>query len=219
MTVRVSPWVDGDPVDQDLLEAIRARRPNGELIGIDRVLLRSAPLATGWTGLLGRVRAEFKLSLELRELIMCRVAVLNRADFEWDVHWPAYLAAGGAEEKLEALKAPELLPVFNPIEILLLTLTDQSTLQVEVDGDVIENLKARLGEEQTIEAVATVAAYNMVSRFLVALAIYSSRGVNAPEAVAHSAPKTRLQYASINRLIWRPTKPLSDPARERWAPS
>jgi len=27
------------------------------------------------------------------------------------------------------------------------------------------------GEQQTVEAVATVAAYNMVSRFLVALAI------------------------------------------------
>ncbi|MCP2115875.1 UNVERIFIED_ORG: hypothetical protein J2S79_000329 [Pantoea agglomerans] len=28
-----------------------------------------------------------------------------------------------------------------------------------------------LGEKETVEAVATVAAYNMVSRFLVALAI------------------------------------------------
>jgi 4-carboxymuconolactone decarboxylase len=82
MSVRVTPWQDGDPVPVDLLAGIQARRPNGALIGIDRVLLRSVPLATGWNALLGRVRAEFSLSLEYRELIMCRVAVLNRAEFE-----------------------------------------------------------------------------------------------------------------------------------------
>lgn len=67
-----------DPVGAGM----RGRRPGSELIGIDRVLLRSVPLATGWNGLLGRVRAEFDLSLEYRELIMLRVAALNRAEFE-----------------------------------------------------------------------------------------------------------------------------------------
>lgn len=40
-----------------------------------------------------------------------------------------------------------------------------------MDEDIIDELKRRLGEKETVEAVATVAAYNMVSRFLVALAI------------------------------------------------
>ncbi|MEQ8146788.1 hypothetical protein [Streptomyces sp. OP7] len=51
------------------------------------------------------------------------------------------------------------------------TLTDQSTRRVEVDADVFEHLKRLFGEAQTVEAVATVAAYNRGSRFLVALAI------------------------------------------------
>ncbi|WP_298672515.1 carboxymuconolactone decarboxylase family protein [uncultured Sphingomonas sp.] len=150
---------------------MKARRPNGELIGIDRVLLKSFPLATGWNGLLGRVRAEFALSLEYRELIMCRVAVLNRAEFEWNVHRPAYLAAGGSEKKCDALRRDGIDPLFDDEERALLTLTDQSTRNVEVEAKVIDNLRNRFGEQQTVEAVATVAAYNMVSRFLVALAI------------------------------------------------
>ncbi|WP_432130045.1 carboxymuconolactone decarboxylase family protein [Streptomyces tendae] len=99
--VRVTPWQDGSlpAPPPGLLAGMKARRPGGELIGIDRVLLKSFPLATGWNGLLGRVRAEFDLALEYRELIMLRVAVLNRADFEWGVHHPAYLQAGGTEEK------------------------------------------------------------------------------------------------------------------------
>ncbi|MBI6563355.1 carboxymuconolactone decarboxylase family protein, partial [Pseudomonas synxantha] len=54
--VRVKPWQDGDEAPAELLQSMRARRPNGELIGIDRVLLKSFPLAMGWNGLLGRVR-------------------------------------------------------------------------------------------------------------------------------------------------------------------
>ncbi|MFH8453935.1 hypothetical protein ACH4CD_32430 [Streptomyces fungicidicus] len=61
--------------------------------------------------------------------------------------------------------------LFNEEERALITLTDQSTRRVEVDADVIDHIKRLFGEAQTVEAVATVAAYNMVSCFLVALAI------------------------------------------------
>ncbi|HGM8359633.1 carboxymuconolactone decarboxylase family protein [Pseudomonas aeruginosa] len=169
--VRVKPWQDNDPAPEDLVAAMRERRPNGELIGIDRVLLKSFPLASGWNQLLGRVRAEFSLSLEYRELIMLRVAVLNDADFEWNVHYPAYLAAGGSEKKAEAIKLLTVTDLFSASEKALLRLTDQSTRQVKVDAEVIEDLKHLFGEVETVEAVATVAAYNMVSRFLVALDI------------------------------------------------
>ncbi|WNG58516.1 carboxymuconolactone decarboxylase family protein [Archangium gephyra] len=171
-SVRVTPWQDGEPAPPELLTAMRARRPNGELIGIDRVLLRSFPLATGWNELLRRVRADFSLPLEYRELIMLRVAVLNGADFEWGVHYPAYLQAGGTEEKCEAIKAQHVTsPLFNEKERALLALTDQSTRRVSVDANVILEVTRLFGETGTVEAVATVAAYNMVSRFLVALAI------------------------------------------------
>ncbi|MBN3785368.1 carboxymuconolactone decarboxylase family protein [Burkholderia sp. Ac-20353] len=170
--VRVQPWQDREPVPEALLAEMRARRPDGALIDIDRVLLRSFPLATGWNALLRRVRAEFSLDLQYRELMMLRVAVLNRADFEWHVHEPAYLATGGTREKCEALKTDIVRSeLFNEDEQALLHLTDQSTRHVVVDAEVIETLKTRFGESQTVEAVATVAAYNMVSRFLVALAI------------------------------------------------
>ncbi len=170
-TPRVTPWQDGEPFDADLLNAMKARRPGGKLIGIDRILLKSFPLATGWNKLMVRVRQQFSLSLEYRELIMLRVASLNKAEFEWNVHYPAYLDAGGTAEKAAALEPASVSSLFNETETLLIRLTDQSTHGVVVDADIIDELKRRLGEKETVEAVATVAAYNMVSRFLVALAI------------------------------------------------
>ncbi|MGK9172038.1 carboxymuconolactone decarboxylase family protein [Yokenella regensburgei] len=170
--VRVTPWQDNEAVPAPLLEAMQARRPNRELIGIDRVLLKSVPLATGWNELLRRVRADLSLELEYRELIMLRVAVLNAAEFEWGVHYPAYLQAGGNEAKARALKHAIIdEALFNQIELALISLTDQSTKNVTVDAELIALLKSWIGDTQTVEAVATVAAYNMVSRFLVALDI------------------------------------------------
>ena len=173
--VRVAPWQqEGFPSPPpELLAEMEGRRPDGELIEIDRVLLRSFPLAKGWNELLGRVRADFSLELDYRELIMLRVAALNGADFEWDVHYPAYLQAGGTDEKCAALKNTDdaIGDPFNEKERALIALTDQSTERANVDGDVVEKLKNLFGETPTVEAVATVAAYNMVSRFLVALAI------------------------------------------------
>lgn len=170
-TPRVTPWQDEEPVDANLLNAIKARRPGGKLIAIDRVLLKSAPMATGWNELMVRVRHEFSFSLEYRELIMLRVAWLNKAEFEWNVHYPAYLDAGGTAEKAEALRLSSAPHIFNDTETLLIHLADQSTRNVVVEENIIGALKSLLGEKETVEAVATVAAYNMVSRFLVALAI------------------------------------------------
>lgn len=168
---RIAPWKDGDPAPAELLASIQARRPGNELIGIDRVLLKSFPLAQGWNELLRRVRADFILELEHRELIMLRVAALNGAKFEWDVHYPAYLEAGGTAEKAQALRLLEVAADFSRVERALVRLTDQSTRLVRVEDSVIEELKALIGETKTVEAVATVGAYNMVSRFLVALNI------------------------------------------------
>jgi len=47
-STRIQPWQDGDLAPEELLKEMQGRRPNGELIGIDRLLLRSFPLAKGW---------------------------------------------------------------------------------------------------------------------------------------------------------------------------
>jgi alkylhydroperoxidase family enzyme len=47
--------------------------------------------------------------------------------------------------------------------------TDQMTIGVEVEDGVAERLKGSLSDTQVVELTATIAAYNAVSRFLVAL--------------------------------------------------
>jgi 2-hydroxychromene-2-carboxylate isomerase/alkylhydroperoxidase family enzyme len=159
----------------DVVAAIRQRR-GGELIELDRLLLYSTPLATGWNHLLGNVRNEFSVSKKMRELAMCIVAVVNRAEYEFSHHAPLYIEAGGTKEKTELLRQPDAAAthtnIFDAEEIATIKLATEMTRDVQVRQDTFDQCHKLFSDTEMVELVATVAAYNMVSRFLVAMNLH-----------------------------------------------
>jgi 4-carboxymuconolactone decarboxylase len=61
--------------------------------------------------------------------------------------------------------------VFDERERLVLRLTDAMTRDVDVPDELMEQVGASCDAKGLVELVATVAAYNMVSRLLVALRV------------------------------------------------
>jgi alkylhydroperoxidase family enzyme len=168
------------PVNKDIQEppelvaAIRARR-GGSLLKLDRMLLHSPPLAQGWNVYLGKIREELLVPAQLRELAMCVVAILNKADYEYEHHAPLYIKNGGTPAKAEELRCVGQ-PLFNKslyteLEQAVIALAHEMTLQIRVSEGLKRLLVTLLGTQQTVELVGVVATYNMVSRFLVALDI------------------------------------------------
>lgn len=158
-----------------LLESIRRRR-GGKLINLDRMLLHSPPYAAGWNAFMGAVRGELALSPKLRELAMCGVAVLNGAEYEYLHHAPLFLQAGGTEAQLEALgdleQAAQKAELFDAQELAAIRLTLEMTRSVRVSDETFAAARAALPDHrQVVELAGVIAAYNMVSRFLVALEI------------------------------------------------
>jgi AhpD family alkylhydroperoxidase len=134
-----------------------------------RVLLNSGPIASGWERMLTAVRNQTSVPGDLREMIILRVAVLNRAAFEFDAHAPIADREGVSKAKIEALRESQLADVFDAREMPVLRLADAMTREIEVPDDLMSSLQAQYGPRELVELVATIAAYNMVSRFLVAL--------------------------------------------------
>ena len=153
----------------------RIRGARGRISPLYQALLNSAPIASGWEQLLTAVRNKMLLPPALRELAILRVAVLNRASFEFDAHVPHARKAGISDAKIEAVRT--LAPhgdggaPLDDDDRLALALTDAMTCDVEVPDALFDRLRARFDERRIVEIVTTVAAYNMVSRFLVALHI------------------------------------------------
>lgn len=150
-------------------QAIAAER--GEITLLYEILLNSAPLAEGWEKLLTAVRNRSSLPPDAREMVILRVAVLNRAPFELEAHLPYAEKAGVSRAKIDAIRRGELDQEFTPLERAVLTLTDTMTRDVQVPDAVFAPLRVHFDDRSLVELVATVAAYNMVSRFLEALRI------------------------------------------------
>lgn len=156
---------------QPIAKRIIAER--GSLLHLYQMLLHSVPLTEGWLAFLTAVRQRLSLPGALRELAIMRVAIINGAQYEADQHAPIALAEGLTQLELDALGEWERSDAFSDQQRAALELTDRMTRDVRVPDDVLDRVRAHLGDREVVELVATIAAYNMVSRFLEALGIHS----------------------------------------------
>lgn len=133
---------------------------------------------------MGAVRTKTTLSTSLRETAICRVAVLNKAWYEWGHHAPLLEDCVGVEkEHLDAiLNSPPYSIEGEEIDekhSAVMAYTDVMTLDVQVPDPVIDRLKKNFNDKEVVEITATIAAYNCVSRFLVALDVGEKNGETA----------------------------------------
>ena len=70
--------------------------------------------------------------------------------------------------------------VFDDHHRAVVAYTDAMTLDVSVPDMVANNLKKLFSDREVVEITATIAAYNCVSRFLVALDVGEKNAQNGP---------------------------------------
>jgi 4-carboxymuconolactone decarboxylase len=140
----------------------------GKVTPLYQLLLHSPPIASGWETLLTAIRRQSTLAATLRELVILRIAALNRATYEFDAHAPIAREAGLSEQKIAAISSANLEP-FDAQERLVLEYCDVMTREVHVPDELFARIKREFDETRIVELTATIAAYNMVSRFLEAL--------------------------------------------------
>ena len=168
MSDRISPVLPGSRPELAEIEK-KIIEERGRISPLYQTLLNAPEIAQGWEALLTAIRNRNSLSPAIREMIILRVAILNRADYEFDAHEPHALKAGVSPEKISAIRKIELPPIFTEQEMLVLNLTDVMTKEIQVSDELFDKVKPHFNDTQRLELVATIAAYNMVSRLLNAL--------------------------------------------------
>ena len=159
----------------DVTSRIRERR-GGRLTALDGMLLHSPEFADGWNSMLGAVRGTSTLPPDIRELAILRVAARNGADYEWVAHEPLARQAGLGDEQIAAIKVGGAGTAggagrLGPSQWAALAYTDAVTMHVSVRREIFAAVRAHFDDRQVLELTVTVAAYNMVSRVLVALEV------------------------------------------------
>ncbi|KAJ3548977.1 hypothetical protein NM208_g561 [Fusarium decemcellulare] len=172
--------------DETILKRIQARRAPHGLQSLDLALLHSFPIADGWNSFLGAIRTKTSVDDDLRELAICRIAICNKAWYEWIHHSPLARQSGVSDASLDAIKKdvlderPEAL---SAKQWAVLLYTDEITRTVQVKDKTFENLNKFFDEKGIVELTATIACYNCVSRFQVALNVGETNGA-MPDVVS-----------------------------------
>jgi len=171
MTSRIPPVTPGTRPELAHIES-EISGARGRISALYQVLLNSPPIAQGWEKLLTAVRNQSSLPADIREMIILRVAILNRAPYEFDAHVPHAQKAGMSDEKIEGLRAEIIDKTrYAEVELDVLAVTDSLTRDIDVPDALFAPIRKHFSDQQIIDLTATIGAYNMVSRFLTALRI------------------------------------------------
>src|ERR1700691_5404485 len=155
----------------ELIGKIRAGR-RGSLINVYRLLLHAPPLAAIWLDFVSTARFKTDLDGRLREIVIIRVAHLNRTTYVLKQHVPELSVREGlSDEESAALADWRSAKSFSARERAALAYTDAMTRDIAVPDDVFEELRPLFSERQIVELSVLIGLYNMHTRVFTALGI------------------------------------------------
>ncbi len=135
------------------------------------MLLNSPQLAEAWLHLFTVIRQQCELPAQYRELVIMAIAVINGADYEYRHHAPIALAAGLTQAQIDELPGWRQSILFDAGQRAVLDYAECMTRDVQVPDAVFEAVTRYLDSRTIVELTATIAGYNLVSRFLEALKV------------------------------------------------
>ncbi|EHK18827.1 uncharacterized protein TRIVIDRAFT_121115, partial [Trichoderma virens Gv29-8] len=140
---------------------------------LDRTLLHSPTIAGGWHSFFGAICSGSVLRADLLELAICRVALLNRAWYQYDGHIAMlHRCEGFGSAKMSVLETlqPSDRGLLSLDQWAVLRYADAITRNIAIEDEIFAELQnSGLSSREIVELTVAVAAYNGVSRFLFAL--------------------------------------------------
>ncbi len=155
----------------ELVGRIRAGR-RGTLINVYKLLLHAPPLAEIWLDFVSTARFKTELDGRLREIVIVRVAHLNRTTYVFNQHVPQLSAPEGlSDAECDALADWRNAKSFSPRERAALAYTDAMTRDIAVPDAVFEALRPHFSQRQIVELTVLIGLYSMHTRVFTALGI------------------------------------------------
>jgi alkylhydroperoxidase family enzyme len=130
---------------------------------------------------MGAIRNRSTLPDDIREIAICRVGLLNKAWFEFNAHTVILRQlVHFTDSQFEVVSTvhPTSHGALDQKQWAVLRYADSMTTNVEVAEPLFAEAKSFFSEQEMVELTLTIAAYNMATRFLVALDIGDEAGPN-----------------------------------------
>lgn len=136
-------------------------RPKGlNLLGL---LAHHPQLTRAYHTFNGHVLFGTMLTARQRELLILRVGVLRRAEYEWAQHVVLARDAGLSDEEIDRVTTGPEAPGWPPLERALLAAVDELVADARIGDETWATLSAELDTQQLMDLVFTVGAYELLA--------------------------------------------------------
>jgi alkylhydroperoxidase family enzyme len=144
-----------------------ARYGTGTVAGIYRTYARHLAMDRPRTLVSEHIRQSSTLSARIRELLIIRIGVLCRSEYEWAAHAPAGRRAGLSDADIQRIvDGPPGSRVLVPEDDALLRAVDELHRDTMVSDATWGELAAVFDSRQMLDVLITVGGYRMVSMAL-----------------------------------------------------
>jgi 4-carboxymuconolactone decarboxylase len=138
---------------------------------IYRTYARHLPMDQPRTRVSEHIRQTSTLTARQRELLIMRIGLLCRSEYEWAAHAPAGRRAGMSEEDVQRIvKGPDS-GGGTPLELALLRAVDELYQRDQVSDTAWAALASELDARQLLDVLITTGGYRMVSMALNTLGV------------------------------------------------
>jgi len=158
-----------DPILNPIFDVFR--NADREIPMLYRLLGNSPAMLEAWVGLAWPLRSKPTTSRALRELLIMQLAVLTRASFEWQAHWPAALKAGATPAQLASLGSWSTSDLFDEPTRAALRCGDEMMTNGGGSAEAVAALRNHFSDGECIELILTSAFYSCVSHFLLTVGV------------------------------------------------
>jgi AhpD family alkylhydroperoxidase len=146
-----------------------ADRPKG--LNVLGTLARHPQLARAFHTFNGHVLFGTTLTPRQRELLVLRVAAVRRCEYEWAQHVVLAGDAGIGPDEVDRVRAGADAPGWDAADAALLGAVDELLAHAEISDATWAALAAMLDEQQLMDVVFTVGAYDLLAMALLSFGV------------------------------------------------
>jgi alkylhydroperoxidase family enzyme len=148
------------PVQRARLDPTNSGRPAANVFA---TFVRNPPADELRNAVSGHIRGDSTLTPRHRELLLMRIGVLCRSEYEWAAHMRAGKGVGMTDADVERIARGPDAPGGDALETALLRATDELYRDDRVSDATWEALAARLNTQQLMDVVVAITGYRTAS--------------------------------------------------------
>jgi len=153
------------PSDDDLPEEIREIVSSSPL-NVTRMMANAPASFLGFQKFATGVLFKSKFDPRKREIAVCRIGHITKANYEWTHHVRLAKSLGVTDEEISIIGSKNPVTSLDEEGNLLCRVADEISLDVRLSDDALSRILDRFGVQEGTELILCCSYFNMISRFL-----------------------------------------------------